>query len=70
MMTMVPALAAIAGVRHAEDPRELCDGEEFSYLQFVGLQGDGMFAGVDLPALGSDFKVPVLIAQGAEDLVK
>jgi len=45
------------------------DGEDFSYLQFVGLQGDGMFSRVDLPALGSEFQVPVFIAQGAEDLV-
>jgi pimeloyl-ACP methyl ester carboxylesterase len=45
------------------------EGEDFSYLQFVGLAGDGMLSRVDLPALGSDFKVPVFMAQGAEDLV-
>jgi pimeloyl-ACP methyl ester carboxylesterase len=44
-------------------------GEEYSYLQFVGLEGDGMFAGVDLPALGTRFEVPIFIVQGAEDLV-
>jgi pimeloyl-ACP methyl ester carboxylesterase len=44
-------------------------GEEYSYLQFVGLEGDGMFASVDLPALGTRFDVPVFIVQGAEDLV-
>lgn len=45
------------------------EGEDFSYLQLVGLQGDGMLSRVDLPALGSEFQVPVFIAQGAEDLV-
>lgn len=45
------------------------EGEDYSYLQFVGLQGDGMFSRVDLPALGSDFRLPVYIVQGAEDLV-
>lgn len=44
-------------------------GEEYSYLQFVGLKGDGMFAGVDLPAIGTRFDVPVFLVQGAEDLV-
>jgi pimeloyl-ACP methyl ester carboxylesterase len=44
-------------------------GEEYSYLQFVGLDGNGMFKGVDLPALGTRFEVPIFIVQGAEDLV-
>lgn len=44
-------------------------GEDYSYLQFVGMNGDGMFAGVDLPSLGTHFAVPVYIVQGAEDLV-
>jgi len=45
------------------------EGEDFSYLQFVGLKGDGMFAGVDLPRLGMVFEIPVFIIQGSEDLV-
>ena len=44
-------------------------GEEYSYLQFVGLQGNGMLSKVDLPALGLDFDVPVFLIQGSEDLV-
>jgi len=44
-------------------------GEEYSYLQFVGLAGDGMFAGVDLPSLGHRFGIPVYVVHGAEDLV-
>lgn len=44
-------------------------GEDFSCLQFVGLQGDGMLSRIDLPALGTTFEVPVYMVQGAEDLV-
>lgn len=44
-------------------------GEEYSYLQFVGLAGDGMFSRIDLPALGHEFEVPVFLVHGAEDLL-
>ncbi len=44
-------------------------GEDYSYLQFVGLAGDGMLSTVDLPQLGTTFDVPVFLVQGAEDLV-
>jgi pimeloyl-ACP methyl ester carboxylesterase len=44
-------------------------GEDYSYLQYVGLAGDGIFAGLDLYALGPAFDVPMLIVQGVEDLV-
>ncbi len=45
------------------------EGEDFSYLQFVGLGGDGMFSKVDLPRLGTVFEIPVFIVQGSEDLL-
>ncbi len=44
-------------------------GEEYSYLQFVGANGDGMLSAVDLPSLGSEFGVPFYLIQGSEDLV-
>lgn len=44
-------------------------GEEYSFLQFVGMKGDGMFSTVDLPALGREFEVPLFIVHGAEDLL-
>ena len=44
-------------------------GEEYSYLQFVGLKGDGMLSNVDLPKLGLAFDIPVFLVQGSEDLV-
>ncbi|MCY7355725.1 MAG: alpha/beta hydrolase [Lysobacter sp.] len=44
-------------------------GEEYSYLQFVGLKGNGMLSLIDLPKLGLNFDIPVFLVQGAEDLV-
>jgi pimeloyl-ACP methyl ester carboxylesterase len=44
-------------------------GEDYSYLQFVGMEGNGMFSGIDLPRLGTRFGLPVFLVQGAEDLV-
>ncbi len=48
---------------------EYLEGEDHSYLQFVGHKGDGMYSRVDLPGLGARFDIPVFIIQGAEDLV-
>lgn len=44
-------------------------GEDYSFLNFVGPHGDGMFSQVDLPALGTDFAMPVFLVQGAQDLL-
>lgn len=43
-------------------------GEDYSFIQFVGMKGDGMLAGVDLPRLGMEFAMPVFLVQGAHDL--
>jgi pimeloyl-ACP methyl ester carboxylesterase len=45
------------------------EGEDYSWLQAVGLKGDGMFAQVDLYKLGKTFPVPFYLIQGTEDLV-
>lgn len=53
-------------------PAALADhegGEDFSYIQFVGLTGEGMFSTIRLKALGPDFAAPFFLVQGAEDLV-
>ncbi len=53
-------------------PKDLADyeaGEDYSYLQFVGLKGNGMFSQVDLPKLGTTFALPIFLLQGSEDLV-
>jgi pimeloyl-ACP methyl ester carboxylesterase len=53
-------------------PKALSDyeaGEEYSFLNFVGLKGDGMFSQVDLPKLGTDLAVPMFFVHGAQDLL-
>ena len=43
--------------------------DDYSYIQFIGMRGDGMFAKVDLPALGTRFGLPVFLVMGEEDLL-
>lgn len=45
------------------------NGEDFSWLQFVGIKGNGMQATLDVTKLGTDFQMPVFLLQGSEDLV-
>lgn len=44
-------------------------GEDYAFLQFVGMEGNGMLSTIDLPKLGTRFDVPVFLIQGTEDLV-
>ena len=44
-------------------------GEDYSFLQFVGLRGDGMQSKIDLRSLGMEFKLPVYLVQGEQDLL-
>jgi len=44
-------------------------GEDYSWLQFVGFKNNGIFSQVDLPKLGADFAVPVYLVQGEQDLL-
>jgi pimeloyl-ACP methyl ester carboxylesterase len=44
-------------------------GEDYSFLNFVGLAGDGMGPKIDLRKLGLRFAMPVYLLQGEADLV-
>jgi pimeloyl-ACP methyl ester carboxylesterase len=44
-------------------------GEDYSFLNFVGLAGDGMGPKIDLRQLGTRFAMPVYMLQGEADLV-
>lgn len=44
-------------------------GEDYSFLNFVGMHGDGMLSQVDLPKLGTDFAIPVFFIEGEHDLL-
>lgn len=43
-------------------------GEDYSWLQFVGMKGDGIDSKIDLYKLGPKFDVPFYMVQGQEDL--
>lgn len=44
-------------------------GEEFSFVKFVGLRGDGMAQGIALDQSHTEFEIPVFLIQGTEDLL-
>ena len=44
-------------------------GEEFSFIKFVGLNADGMAQAIELDKTHLDFKIPVYLIQGEEDLL-
>ncbi|MFC5435152.1 alpha/beta fold hydrolase [Rhodanobacter umsongensis] len=53
-------------------PKALTDyeaGEDYSFINFVGMHGDGMASQVDLPKLGTDFAIPMFFVEGAHDLL-
>lgn len=53
-------------------PKAMADyegGEDYSFMQFVGMKGDGMFSRFDLPKRGAVFTVPFFLVQGTEDLL-
>ncbi|MYN43531.1 alpha/beta fold hydrolase [Pseudoduganella sp. FT93W] len=44
-------------------------GEDYSWLQFVGLKGDGIASKIDLYKLGPKFDLPFYMVQGEQDLL-
>jgi pimeloyl-ACP methyl ester carboxylesterase len=44
-------------------------GEEFSFMKFVGMNGDGMAQTIALDKTDINFKIPVHLIQGKEDLL-
>ena len=44
-------------------------GEDYAFLQFVGMENNGMLSTIDLRKLGTRFDLPVYLIQGTEDLV-
>lgn len=44
-------------------------GEDFSYIQYVGINGNGFSKKIDLMSLGTKFQIPVYFVQGEEDLL-
>lgn len=44
-------------------------GEDYSWLQFVGLKGNGIASKIDLYQLGPRFEMPFYMVQGEQDLL-
>jgi pimeloyl-ACP methyl ester carboxylesterase len=75
-----PLEAAVAGPRPSswvaspsytspEDRQNYVAGEDFSYIQYIGINGGGFSQDIDLNALGHNFQIPVYLIQGEEDLL-
>lgn len=52
-----------------KDEADYTAGEDYSWLQFVGMKGDGIASTIDLYKLGPKFGLPVYMVQGEQDLV-
>ncbi len=60
---------AEARYQSAEAQAATEEGEEYSFLQFLGLAGEGMLPKIDLPALGPEYRIPMHFIQGEQDLL-
>jgi pimeloyl-ACP methyl ester carboxylesterase len=52
-----------------KDEADYTAGEDYSWLQFVGMKGDGIGSKIDLTKLGPKFDLPVYMVQGEQDLL-
>jgi pimeloyl-ACP methyl ester carboxylesterase len=70
--TLVTAPVAPEGINpvyaSTKERTQWAAADDFNFLHFVGLDMSGPLTAVDLPALGTEFVVPVFIIQGAADL--
>ncbi|WP_457419038.1 alpha/beta fold hydrolase [Roseateles sp. P5_E7] len=64
-----PAWKPAADYAGPQDAAAYEAGEDFSFLKFVGLKGDGMLWKLDLSGQRTRFKLPVFLVQGEEDLL-
>ena len=64
-----PALQVAAEYASDADRAAYEAGEELSFIKYVGLAGDGMAVKVDLPALGTKYRLPMYFVQGEDDLL-
>ena len=67
-MTAPPPQTLSPGYASPQEQAQYDTAEEFSFEHFWGLTLSGPFTEFDLPALGTDFAIPIFIVQGQEDL--
>ncbi len=44
-------------------------GEDYSYIQFIGMKGDGIISTVDMERQAASFRLPVYMVHGEQDLL-
>lgn len=64
-----PDLKWSSGYESPEYKAAYYAGEEFSWVKFVGMKGDGFSNEINLWETGLKFEVPVVLIQGAKDLL-
>jgi len=68
-VTAPPAPYAISPEYASPEERAQWDAaDDFSFLHFWGMKMSGPMQDVDLPALGTNFSIPIFMIQGQEDL--
>ena len=69
MVTAPPASSAISPAYASSEERAQYEAaDDFSFIHFWGMTLSGPLTQVDLPALGTDFAIPIFIIQGEQDL--
>jgi pimeloyl-ACP methyl ester carboxylesterase len=69
LTTPGPSLEVAAEYASDADRTAYTEGEDASFIQYVGLAGDGIATAIDVRALGTRYALPVFFVQGAEDLL-
>jgi pimeloyl-ACP methyl ester carboxylesterase len=69
LVTAPPAPSTISSAYASpEEQAQYEAADDFSFMHFWGLTLSGPFTKVDLPALGTNFAIPIFIIQGQQDL--
>jgi pimeloyl-ACP methyl ester carboxylesterase len=61
-------IAASPAYASPEERAQWHAADDFAFLHFVGMDLKGELMQVDLPALGTDFAIPIFMIQGEQDL--
>jgi pimeloyl-ACP methyl ester carboxylesterase len=68
-VTVPPAPQALSpAYASAQEQKQYEAADDFSFVHFWGMTMSGPETSVDLPAVGTEFAIPILVVQGEEDL--
>jgi pimeloyl-ACP methyl ester carboxylesterase len=63
-----PPTAIDPAYASAAERAQYDEADDFSFVHFLGMKMSGPMESVDLPALGTDFAIPIFFVQGQEDI--